>query len=153
MPGLTSFINPELVVPDFTNKYNTPLSWDEEVQFQREMGNRVADLIDYDLRGAWREMKYGNLSPDQRGHLDDKYKKPNHPTFSTGSMYNGKDGFIGGEWIEVAPNQHIFKAGKTNFYQGDMLRDYFDRREPGNMLIEADGNMYTPLLTRYTYGK
>lgn len=51
---------------------------------------------DYDLRGAFK----AGLKPDPKnGHWDDKFKKPNHPTFSTFSQYAafGKPGTWDGD--------------------------------------------------------
>ena len=51
---------------------------------------------DYDLQGAFME----GLTPDPRtGHWPDKYKKPNHPTFSVESKYAvGADANLAGTW-------------------------------------------------------
>ena len=51
---------------------------------------------DYDLQGAFME----GLAPDPRtGHWPDKYKKPNHPTFSVESKYAiGSDANLAGTW-------------------------------------------------------
>ena len=51
---------------------------------------------DYDLQGAFME----GLAPDPRtGHWPDKYKKPNHPTFSVESKYAvGADANLAGTW-------------------------------------------------------
>lgn len=91
-----------------TNAYNTPLSPEQERQFanwtQRQkqiVGRDVAkDLYDYDLKGWWLDNKGQDLSG---GHLTDKFKKPNHPTFSDQSIYNGTPAIggginIGGSW-------------------------------------------------------
>ena len=69
--------------------YNTPLSIQDEIQFQLNKYNspfRNDSGIDYDYRGFFK--KYGNLNPQAtNGHLTDEYKKPNHPTFSIESNY------------------------------------------------------------------
>lgn len=51
---------------------------------------------DYDLQGAFME----GLAPDpMTGHWPDKYKKPNHPTFSVESKYAvGADANLAGTW-------------------------------------------------------
>jgi hypothetical protein len=58
------------------------------------------DLYDYDLRGLWKSG--GGFGAD--AHATDQFKKPNHPTFSIESQYNGvprPDGgvFQGGHWL------------------------------------------------------
>jgi hypothetical protein len=127
--------------PDMTYRYNTKLSPEQEQQYQawvkyqstktgRDMSN---DTADYDLRGAF----LNNAQQSADGHFPDTYKKPNHPTFSDQSMYNGKDGYVGGTWggQENAPT---FTPGATNLQlhgkQG--LQDYMQRVEPNTKLVD-----------------
>jgi hypothetical protein len=79
---------------DLTPLYNTPLSPEDEAKFQAwiKSSGRERDLADYDLRGAWK----ADTKEAANGHLPDTWKKPNHPTFSTESVYNGVDGRVGG---------------------------------------------------------
>lgn len=69
--------------------YNTPLNLSNELRFQIAKTNSLFKNdsgYNYDLRGYW--LDKGNLNPeDERGHIGDTYKKPNHPTFSTYSKY------------------------------------------------------------------
>ena len=78
---------------DYSDKFNTVLAPDEEEKYQAwaTENHREKDVYDYDLRGAWKELQSGTMSEDERGHLGDKYKKPNHPTFSDQSIYSGQD--------------------------------------------------------------
>jgi hypothetical protein len=78
-----------------SNKYNTKLSAKEEKQYLSwaKENKREKDTYDYDMRGAWK----AGFTGDKRGHFPDKYKKPNHPTFSNESMYSNDD-MTGGEW-------------------------------------------------------
>jgi hypothetical protein len=121
---------------DFTDKYNTPLSAPQEKDFQGWMKAQTRDvskdLFDYDLRGDWLQ----GAGRDERGHGTDLFKKPNHPTFSTGSKYHGVDGNIGGEWGK-ANGSWTFTPGKTNLenYSHEDLQDYFGKVEKGNKLI------------------
>lgn len=77
--------------------YDTPLSPNEEQRFRswkqkwapRDSGE------DYDLRGAF---KSGTRPDVESGHWPDKFKKPNHPTFSDESMYSTR-ARPGGKWI------------------------------------------------------
>lgn len=73
--------------------YNTQLSPGQEAGYQIAKANSpfVSDTgSDYDLRGYYK--KYGGFGTDAaNGHLTDEFKKPNHPTFSTESLfYNGQ---------------------------------------------------------------
>lgn len=125
---------------DFTNKYNTKLSAKEEAQFQQwaNKEGKSGDVYDYDLRGAWKELNSGSMKADDRGHLGDKYKKPNHPTFSDQSVYNGKDGFVGGKWGKEG-NADTFTPSKTNVMTDAELTKYFKEREPNAKLKARDG--------------
>lgn len=96
----------------FRDNFNSALNPDEEQQFQgwladrstKDGRDRSLDLQDYDMRGYWangggRE----GATPDVSGHFPDTWKKPNHPTFSNQSIYDGvqlADGSIvhGGSW-------------------------------------------------------
>ncbi|MCQ4813567.1 hypothetical protein [Cloacibacillus evryensis] len=130
---------------DFTNKYNTPLSVPEEEKFQawakQESTKRnydvTSDLSMYDLRGMWKE--YGGY--DANGHGNDKFKKPNHPTFSKESKFNGADGYFGGEWKEDNEGHLSFVASNTNqkFYKRKTLEKIFQKYEPGVSLVFDDG--------------
>jgi hypothetical protein len=94
------------------------------------------DLEDYDLRGYWFNGGYQDRTG--KGHMPDTYKKPNHPTFSNESIYNGVDlgnGQIaqGGKWGEG----DSFEVGPTNmqFYTPEQLKSYFQKVEPKSKLI------------------
>lgn len=76
--------------------YDTALSPDDETKFQKWKGvNAPKDSgEDYDLRGAYKE----GLSKQANGHWSDKYKKPNHPTFSDQSQYAKDTPEKAGHW-------------------------------------------------------
>ncbi len=130
---------------DFTEKYNTSLAPADEAKFQGwmkaetkaagdrgEKRNVAKDLYDYDLRGWWKANPNTGLN---NGHLTDTYKKPNHPTFSTGSQYHGTNGMQGGVWQQSPDKTWSFTPGKTNMFSANELGDYFNKVEPGNKLI------------------
>ena len=122
---------------DWKNLYNTELTPEEEVRFQAwaKKNNRLNDDEDYDIRGAWKELSSGTMTQADNGHLGDKYKKPNHPTFSTESKYNNVDGYVGGSWSTSATGETSFTPGKSNIYSTSELKAYFDKVEPGVKLI------------------
>lgn len=124
---------------EFTDKYNTALSPVQERAFQAwaKKNQREFDTEDYDLRGAYLEMQSGDMSESANGHLGDKYKKPNHPTFSDQSIYNGADGHYGGSWNEGPENTVSFTAGETQRQLWDPkdLARYFQEREPDVQLV------------------
>lgn len=80
----------------FLQNFNTQLNPQDETQFQQwaQQNNRMGDLQDYDLRGFWK----AGAQFAANGHGADTYKKPNHPTFSDQSMYNGQPSPMGGNW-------------------------------------------------------
>ncbi|HEY6018699.1 MAG TPA: hypothetical protein VIY48_02060, partial [Candidatus Paceibacterota bacterium] len=56
---------------------------------------------DYDLQGAYK----AGFTPDpESGHFDDRFKKPNHPTFSVYSQYAKDRPDLAGTWVG---NQYI----------------------------------------------
>lgn len=120
---------------DYTYKFNTKLSPQEEAQFQQwaTQNNKTKDSFDYDIRGAWKEGVAGTGGD----HSPDTYKKPNHPTFSNQSKYHGAEGKTGGEWVDQGGGKYQFKASQTNVdnlgEQG--LQAYFQKYEKGNSVI------------------
>lgn len=114
--------------PDMTDQYNTELSPEDEARFQVAAKGRMRDLSDYDLRGAFK----AKVMPGEPGqHGTDKYKKPNHPTFSNESQY---DTGSGGRWGREG-DRDTFTPGPGNM-KSQQLRQYFEDREPGVKLIE-----------------
>lgn len=89
---------------------------------------------DYDHRGAYLADKAGTLPPmDDRGHGTDTFKKPWHPTYSTGSGVPPLDGMTPGTWGQTAEGQPYFEAGSQNlqFQSPEELQRYFAEVEPG----------------------
>jgi len=79
-------------------KYDTKLTPVQEAKYRlaaRQAG-RMNDTVNYDLRGAWLA---NPKSIGSTGHLTDKWKKPNHPTFSTESKYS-TPATPGGNWVD-----------------------------------------------------
>ena len=130
---------PDIDPLDYSSKYNTQLSLEEEKQFEEWaiLNNKVKETYDYDIRGAWKDLVSGKIKADDRGHLTDKYKKPNHPTFSNESIYHGKDGYEGGKW-----GNKQFIPGPTNLKlrQPEELLNYFKKYEPEYKLVFPKGN-------------
>ena len=122
---------------DFSSKYNTKLSKKDEAKFLKwaEDNNKLNDVYDYDLRGAWKDMQSGKMTPDERGHLGDLYKKPNHPTFSDQSIYHGVDGYLGGSWADNGQGGYVYKASPTNLWHPEDLQRYFTNYEPNAYLV------------------
>jgi hypothetical protein len=126
---------------DFTDRYNTQLSPEDEQKFNlwAQANNRVKDSYDYDMRGAYQELMSGQTQQADNGHFTDKFKKPNHPTFSNESQYNGVDGFSGGQWVET-PKGTSFAPGQSQskLWPADELGQYFKQTEPDITLMQPD---------------
>ena len=105
---------------DFRNNFNTKLSDEDELKFQNWLVNSIIkykteldkDLDSYDLRGFWKESDPNDLElfAQRKIHAIDKYKKPNHPTFSNESIYHGRL-YQGGSW-EYKNGKEIFHPTK-----------------------------------------
>jgi len=121
----------------FKNKFNTELSPQEEVQFQGwvKKSGKGDDLIDYDLRGA-----YKNKEHEGNGHGSDAYKKPNHPTFSNESRYHGSPApwgkYEGGYWSKEG-KKDVYTPSSTmlrHTHSLDQLMNYMKEVEPDTKL-------------------
>lgn len=101
--GKNQMVDPEMMYKD---KYNTSLTPSEEIEFKKwvtsessRQGRDISmDLGAYDLRGFWKSGDYKNMDEDNHG--SDRWKKPNHPTFSNQSNYHNIDGHYGGNWTD-----------------------------------------------------
>ena len=126
---------------DFSNRYNTKLTPQEEVLFREYVAKHPDkinpnDAYDYDVKGAWKALIAGDIEHDERGHLTDQFKKPNHPTFSGESMYDGVDGHVGGSWYNDGKGMSAYFAPLSHLYNMEDLADYFNRVERDTNLID-----------------
>jgi hypothetical protein len=87
-------------VPTF-GEYDTKLNPEEERQYQKWRQTLPKNLQyegDYDLRGYWKDPETAKEAVGG-DHFIDKYKKPNHPTFSNESQYAvGENAKKAGRW-------------------------------------------------------
>ena len=113
--------------------YDTQLTPEEETAFLKwaQSQNRLGDLADYDLRGAWK----AQVSQAGNGHFPDTYKKPNHPTFSDESQYSTPE-MRGGHW-SGSDQRWAFWASPQNIKNMGLLglSNYFNSREPDSLLV------------------
>jgi hypothetical protein len=119
--------------PDLTHLQNTKLTEEKEAEFQAWVKdkNREADLKDYDLRGAWQ----ANAKEAGDGHLPDRWKKRNHPTWSTESQYDPQR--LGGSWEKNSDGRWSFRASDANITNLgiDRFLEYFKTKEPDSDLV------------------
>ena len=122
----------------YRKKFNTKLDPDVEKEYQNFLGSASLDTGHdysmnegtYDLRGLFKEKAQSGLGAHQ-GHSTDKYKKPNHPTFSDESQYATKEN-PGGSWLL----KNTFISPSTNEYGGQAQREYMHKYEPEIDLIQ-----------------
>lgn len=128
-------VAPSLLSKDFSEKYNTALSPEMENQFQEwaKSNGKLGDLFNYDLRGWYKEQIEAGGSVDLKGgqHLTDKWKKPNHPTISEESIYNGKDGVVGGKWLHENGKDVFLIQSNISKADAEELKSYFAKHERG----------------------
>jgi hypothetical protein len=103
---------------------------------ERPFDGAGQEAPDYDLAAA----KAAGVEPDERGHLPDTYKLPNHITFSTDSVYSNPQQ-QGGQWDQLAGDKWMFTPGPANLahYSIDQLQDYFNKYEPDSILNIPNG--------------
>lgn len=144
LPGIVAFVPPqksETHQQAQAPSYDTTLTPEQEKLFsvwkQKNAPNDSGQ--DYDLRGFY--LSGGGKDP--RGHMTDLYKKPNHPTFSVESKYNGSGGQVGGKWVEKEGKTYFY-ASPTNlkYHSAEQLKEYFKKVEPDVILVlpEAEAN-------------
>lgn len=152
---------------DWSGKFNTQLHPAAEKLFQYHAQSipQLQNSKDYDSRGWWMKqmsaagnknltkmlqnpqssLKYmqgrmPNPNDKNSGHFEDTFKKPNHPTFSTGSQYHGVGGYTGGEWTQTSNlnsagnNIWHYTPSQTNIdlHGHDGLHSYWNRVEAPN---------------------
>jgi len=114
--------DPEMI---FKEKYNTPLTEEEKIKYdawvtsesKRQGRDITMDLGAYDIQGFWKSGDY--MKMDEDNHGSDKWKKPNHPTFSNQSKYHNIDGYTGGTWAEdggYTPSEYTRELYDKNYY-------------------------------------
>ena len=118
------------------------MSDDPFAKFLSDVSINVGDPgLDYDHAAA----QAAALQKDERGHMADTYKLPNHITFSDQSVYHGRDGNEGGRWTQV-DGRDVFTPGPTNLKHHSIqeMMDYFAHYEPGVILNVGDDRNANP---------
>jgi hypothetical protein len=109
------------------NKYR---SWMNKIGHTQKAGYNVDENysgIDYDYRGFYKE--FGDVYLENGQHLVDKYKLPNHETFSVESQYY-KEGMPSGKWdgdnyIPINREYEKLKNGMIEgFKKGSLVKNY-----------------------------
>jgi len=107
----------------------TPAGYSE---WKSQLPKNLQNEVDYDLQQLYRDNP--NAKPSASLHLDSKYKKPNHITFSDESIHSN-DKTQGGRWEEIdgkwnyTPSEYVLSQ-----HPEEELKDYFKRNEPDAIL-------------------
>lgn len=119
------------------NDYTTKLTTPEQQQFNKWVAdmklkgviNPNDNFNDYDMQGYWKNevLNNTNLANGSAGeHFTDKYKKPNHETFSNESMYaTGNNAKYAGFWNGdkyIAPQENKSKMTRLGEGAGTIVR-------------------------------
>lgn len=107
--------------PDLSNYYNTPIPdnmMDKFKDWYNKLPTNLREVKDYDLQGAFLDNQVTH-----NNHLTDKFKKPNHPTFSTESIY--KKYATPGEWKD-----NMFIIPDRNIDRLEEIRKYLKTSDP-----------------------
>lgn len=114
------------------NRQNEYQAWLQ--QQSQQVGRDISgDTKDYDLQGAF----LAGEGAGPNGHFTDRFKKPNHPTFSTDSKYSGQNGEVGGKWVQDKQGKWTFYASPANlkYHSAAELQQYFRQSEPDAKLV------------------
>lgn len=118
----------------YVQKYDTKLDPDVEANYNKQYSPQSSR--DYDMRGWYKENAQSLAKPHQ-GHYTDKFKKPNHPTFSNESKYATKEN-PGGTWLKddfLPADNQVNTSLKVK-----RLKSYWQRAEPkGAQLLLPKG--------------
>ena len=126
------------------DEWTTKLSPEQEKAYQEwraSLPPHLQNEDDYDLRGAFIE----GAGTDERAHMTDKFKKPNHITFSDGSQYSTPTA-QGGQWVDAGNGSWNFWASPENLkrYSMTALAKYFQTYEPNNHVFMQSGYKLPP---------
>lgn len=145
VPPLSESQRDQVQSADAYNKINQMVNQDA---FERGMAQEPPSQNVVDLRtpqqysdedkAKLEELYNTQINPP---HLTDKFKKPNHPTFSSNSQYHGVNGQFGGQWTQLPDKSWTFRPGISNIQSYGVygLQDYFKQHEKGNRLILPEG--------------
>jgi hypothetical protein len=107
---------------DVENKYVTPLSEEEEHNFQKWVAKnkipwRDEPTADYDMRGFWKAQQSGDpnaVRSEENLHFPDTWKTPTHETFSNESMSSNE---------ETNPDNRHWEGDRLVHGSGTVLKD------------------------------
>lgn len=112
----------------------------------------------YDLKGAYNDDEVyfkwedEDVKTPKKAHLSDKYKLPNHPTFSRDSKYSN-DYTRGGTWTKNQEGKWTYETSPYVESQHSLeeLLNYFKEYEPNSNLI-YQGQLYPSQVEAFKSG-
>jgi len=116
----------------------TPISKEKNDYYNWTKENKIEITDDYDMESFY---KSGDYKKYEGGHFPDKYKKPNHITFSDESVYSNDDQ-KGGKWYKDNQGNWHFKPSEYNLKNKSFkeLKQYFNTYEKDAILDTPDIN-------------
>jgi hypothetical protein len=131
----------------------TLLSNKEEISYNKWKSTLPENLQyedDYDLRGFWKENP--TWTPENQDvHMTDKFKLPNHPTFSVESQYY-EPGMKAGYWEgeEYVPFEQLSKGKTTSRQSGWKLDGTFTNIDGNNVPNVTRKMIYKKIPAKYS---
>lgn len=132
--------------------YDTKLTPGEESQYQewrKTLPGPLQSEEDYDLRGYWKDPDTQKDGIKDGQHFTDRYKKPNHPTFSNESMYaTGKNKSRAGHWDDngdfVASEDQLSEREAARVKEFETLGGKYSSDSDGNVSLKIADWDYLP---------
>lgn len=117
VPGIAgvSTIQSKQTGGTINNNFNTPIPNNMLSKYKdwyNKLPKNLQETNDYDLQGAFLDNQVTHSN-----HLTDKFKKPNHPTFSNESIYSKSNS--SGKWKDnmfIIPNRNINRLEEIRKY-------------------------------------
>ena len=112
------------------------VSLEDFIKWVDDKGLNQNDDYDYvKFYGDTTEFNNWRNNSDKNKHFSDKYKKPNHITFSEESIYNDEK-TPGGKWYKDSNGKQHFKPSDWQRQQRsyEIYKRYFDENEPESIL-------------------
>jgi hypothetical protein len=131
--------------------YDTEVPTEREAEYQawrRTLPELLQSEHDYDLRGYWLDPETIKTGIKDGTHFVDKYKKPNHPTFSVESKYaQGDDVRYAGKWngslFVMTPDVVSARAGHPDAeVRENLLREMWRRASSASGDAEGLGKVF-----------
>lgn len=136
------------------DQYRTKLNKTEEKDYsawKKNFPERLQSDKDYDLKGFFKEFGKEPIPQGEDFHLVDKYKLPNHATFSSESKYyNPETESLGGNWMNrgdkwvYSPNSEAKQTVIEYVPNEEIRRNFMHLGRPGVRRSDFTWNFSNP---------